>query len=43
MNWNGTYSDLKTNSHDAHYHETETECIGGDWLAPGQMKVYKYE
>lgn len=43
MNWNGTFSDLKTHAHDAYYSETETECIGGDWLAPGQMKVYKYE
>lgn len=43
MNWNGTFSDLKTHAHDAYYSETEAECIGGDWLAPGQMKVYKYE
>lgn len=43
MNWDGSFSDLRTNSHDAFYTETETECIGGDWLAPGQMKVYKYE
>jgi hypothetical protein len=43
MNWNGGWDDIKTNHWDAFYTETETECIGGDWLAPGQMKVYKYE
>ena len=41
LNWNGVYEDLKTACHDAHYSETETECVGGDWLAPGQMNVYR--
>ncbi|MGN1345762.1 MAG: hypothetical protein ACI4V1_03190 [Eubacteriales bacterium] len=43
MNWDGSFSDLKTHSHDACYFETDTEQVGGDWLAPGQLKVYKYE
>ncbi len=43
QNWNGTFSDLKYHAHDAFYAESETEAIGGDWLAPGQMKLYKYE
>lgn len=43
LNWNGSWSELRTHAHDAHYRETATECVGGDWLAPGQMKVYRYE
>lgn len=40
LTWDGDYADLKTNSWDACYYETETEKVGGDWLAPGQMKLY---
>ena len=40
MNWNGTFTAVKAAHWDAFYTETETENIGGDWLAPGQMKVY---
>lgn len=43
INWNGDYEGMKEFSWDASYYETETECIGGDWLAPGQMKLYRYE
>jgi hypothetical protein len=32
---------MKEFPHDAFYDETEDTCIGGDWLAPGQMKVYR--
>lgn len=42
-NWNHDLSDMKTDCWDAFYHETEDQCIGGDWLAPGQMKLYYYE
>ena len=42
-NWNHDLSDMKTDSWDAFYTETEDQCIGGDWLAPGQMKLYHYE
>lgn len=42
MTWNGDFSDMR-HSHDAFYTETETEKIGGDWLAPGQLKVYRYK
>ena len=41
LNWDGGYDDLKTANHDAYYAETATEKIGGDWLAPGQLKVYR--
>ena len=41
MNWNGTFTAVKAAHWDAFYTETETEDIGGDWLAPGQMKVYQ--
>ena len=41
LNWNGGYEDLKTACWDACYYETDTEFVGGDWLAPGQMKVYR--
>ena len=40
MNWNGSFTAVKAAHWDAFYTETETENIGGDWLAPGQMKVY---
>lgn len=43
VKWSGRYTDLKRDSWDAHYSETETEMIGGDWLAPGQMKLYHFE
>lgn len=43
FDWNRNCVDLKTNAWDAHYSETETELIGGDWLAPGQLKLYRYE
>ena len=43
FDWNHNCVDMKTNARDAHYSETDTECIGGDWLAPGQMKLYRYE
>ncbi len=33
--------EMKTNAWDAYYGETEETCIGGDWLAPGQMKLYR--
>ena len=42
-NWNHDLSDMKTDCWDAFYTETEDQCIGGDWLAPGQMKLYHYE
>lgn len=41
LSWKGTLDPLKTNCFDAYYSETDTEIIGGDWLAPGQMKVYR--
>ena len=43
LNWVGIFTDIKTDHHDAYYTETEDEIIGGDWLAPGQMKVYCIE
>lgn len=43
LNWNGSWGELATHRHDAFYGETESECIGGDWLAPGQLKLYRYE
>lgn len=43
MGWNGEFMDMKTHKGDAHYSETETEKIGGDWLAPGQLKLYRFE
>ncbi|MBR5445255.1 MAG: hypothetical protein IKV57_03980 [Clostridia bacterium] len=42
FDWNHRCVDMKTNAWDAHYAETDTVCIGGDWLAPGQMKLYRY-
>ena len=41
LTWDRTYADLQTFRGDAYYSETPTERIGGDWLAPGQMKVYR--
>lgn len=41
MRWDGRFAAIKDENHDAHYEETDTEIIGGDWLAPGQMKVYR--
>ena len=41
MNWNGSFTAVKAAHWDAFYTETEAENIGGDWLAPGQMKVYR--
>ncbi len=41
LNWNGGFDDMRTNHHDAHYRECENEIQGGDWLAPGQMKIYR--
>lgn len=43
INWDGDYEGMKEYSWDASYYETETECVGGDWLAPGQMKLYRYK
>ncbi|MBO4229587.1 MAG: hypothetical protein J5938_04470 [Clostridia bacterium] len=43
LNWNGGYDDLRVSHHDAYYRETEDEIQGGDWLAPGQMKIYRIE
>ena len=42
VGWNGEFMDMKIYKHDAHYSETEEESIGGDWLAPGQLKLYRY-
>ena len=39
--WDRTYVRLKDAAWDAHYAESETELTGGDWLAPGQMKLYR--
>ena len=39
--WDRTWVNLKDASHDAHYSETAEELCGGDWLAPGQMKLYR--
>lgn len=39
--WDHECVDMKTNNWDAFYGETEDENIGGDWLAPGQMKLYR--
>ncbi len=39
--WDRTYVRLKDASWDAHYAEGEDGITGGDWLAPGQMKVYR--
>jgi len=41
LNWHGEWESMKEFPHDAFYEETECTCIGGDWLAPGQMKVYR--
>ena len=41
FNWNHGYDDVKTSHWDAHYRETEDGIEGGDWLAPGQMKLYR--
>jgi hypothetical protein len=41
LSWDGTYESLKDHAGDAAYQETENEITGGDWLAPGQMKVYR--
>lgn len=41
LTWNRDYADLQTHCWDAYYSETPAERIGGDWLAPGQMKVYR--
>ena len=41
--WNGELQDTETHRHDAYFGETEEERISGDWLAPGQMKLYRYE
>ena len=41
--WEHRWEDMKTSPWDAHYSETDTECIGGDWLAPGQMNLYRIE
>ena len=43
LTWNGDYANMRDARWDAFYTETETERIGGDWLAPGQMKVYRLE
>ncbi len=43
LNWGGEWCNLKDQSWDACYYENENEIVGGDWLAPGQMKVYRYE
>lgn len=40
--WDHELGDMKAHCWDAYYGETETEAIGGDWLAPGQMKLYRY-
>ena len=42
-NWNLSLSDMKFDRWDAFYGETEFEEIGGDWLAPGQLKLYTIE
>lgn len=42
VGWNGEFMDMKIYKHDAHYSETEEESVGGDWLAPGQLKLYRY-
>lgn len=41
LTWERAYADMRTFRGDAFYSETPTELIGGDWLAPGQMKVYR--
>ena len=41
LTWDRTYARLKDAFWDAHYAEGEDEITGGDWLAPGQMKVYR--
>ncbi len=38
--WNRELSDVKYDHHDAFYAETANSVIAGDWLAPGQMKLY---
>ena len=43
FSWDHEYFSVEKQRWDAHYSETDTECIGGDWLAPGQMKVYLLE
>lgn len=42
QNWDHSLGDMKIDRWDAFYSETETEVIGGDWLAPGQMKLYRF-
>jgi hypothetical protein len=43
LSWSGVWTDMKVDNWDAYYDETDTEQIGGDWLAPGQMNLYRYE
>lgn len=43
LSWSGDWTDMKVDNWDAYYDETDTEQIGGDWLAPGQMNLYRYE
>ena len=40
-NWDHDLSDMKIDRWDAYAGETESTNIGGDWLAPGQMKLYR--
>ncbi len=40
--WNHAHTDVRFDHWDAAYSETDTTCVCGDWLAPGQMKIYQY-
>ncbi len=41
FNFHHVYEDVKVSHWDAFYKETDEEIAGGDWLSPGQMKVYR--
>lgn len=41
--WNGDFITIKDHHWDAYYDEMEGVCTIGDWLAPGQMNVYRYK
>lgn len=42
LDWGGP-TDVKTHHWDGHYREGENEITCGDWLAPGEMKLYRFE
>lgn len=41
--WEHKLTRVKYDHWDASYYENENEDVSGDWLAPGQMKLYRYK